>query len=203
MRKFISRLLSFIMMKRFRKKVSPGSRKTIFYRSTKINLLEGAKRENIILSDHSRIHGTISVCASGIVKIGKYAQVGPGSVLRSVNSIIIGDYTAVSTNVVIVDNNSHSVNPLDRKVMQQTPMGSKERSWTNSDNAPIVIGENCWICENSRICKGVTIGDGAVVAANAVVTKDVPANSIAAGNPAKIVKTDIDVTARRYLCDKE
>ena len=53
-----------------------------------------------------------------------------------------------------------------------------------------------WIGSNVRICKGVTIGQGAVIAACSVVTKDVPANSIAAGNPAKIVKTDIDQLPR-------
>lgn len=48
-----------------------------------------------------------------------------------------------------------------------------------------------WIGENARICKGVTIGDNAVIAACSVVTKNVPANAIAAGNPAKIVKENI------------
>lgn len=51
-----------------------------------------------------------------------------------------------------------------------------------------IIGENCWIGANVRICKGVTIGDNSVVAACSVVTKDVPANCIVAGNPAKVVK---------------
>ena len=87
--------------------------------------------------------------------------------------------------------------------MRQTPPGSKERSNIYSDNAPIKIGSNCWIGENSRVCKGVTIGDGAIVAANAVVTKDVPANSIAAGNPAKVVKTDIHLNSRRYFVTKD
>ena len=66
------------------------------------------------------------------------------------------------------------------------------RSWKYSASKPIRIGENVWIGENVRICKGVTIGNNAVIAACSVVTKDVPANAIAAGNPAKIVKTDID-----------
>ena len=55
------------------------------------------------------------------------------------------------------------------------------------------IGDDCWIGTNVRICKGVTIGDNSIVAACSVVTKDVPANCIVAGNPAKIVKTGIDV----------
>ena len=66
------------------------------------------------------------------------------------------------------------------------------RKWKHSVSSPIIIGENVWIGSNVRICKGVTIGDNSVIAACSVVTKDVPANAIAAGNPAKIVKTDID-----------
>jgi len=51
-----------------------------------------------------------------------------------------------------------------------------------------VIGNNVWLGNNVCIMPGVTIGDGAVVGANSVVTKDVPAYSVAAGIPAKIVK---------------
>ena len=64
-------------------------------------------------------------------------------------------------------------------------------------SASIYIGRNVWIGEYSRICKGVTIGDNSIVAANSVVTKNVPANCIVAGNPAKIVKKDIESTPRR------
>lgn len=53
---------------------------------------------------------------------------------------------------------------------------------------PIAIGDNVWIGDKATILSGVTIGDGAVVAANAVVTRDVPAYSVVAGNPARVVK---------------
>ena len=76
--------------------------------------------------------------------------------------------------------------------MRLVPAGHQMNKWKYSDNKPIIIGENCWIGSNVRICKGVTIGDNSVVAACSVVTKDVPANCIVAGNPAKVVKTDID-----------
>ena len=56
---------------------------------------------------------------------------------------------------------------------------------------PIIIGDNVWLGINSIILKGVTRGDNAIVAAGSVVTKNVPPNSIVAGNPAKVIKTNI------------
>ncbi|MBR8697399.1 DapH/DapD/GlmU-related protein [Enterococcus gallinarum] len=55
--------------------------------------------------------------------------------------------------------------------------------------APIVIKKNAWIGANATILSGVTVGENAIVAADATVTKDVPANVVVAGTPAKIVKT--------------
>jgi acetyltransferase-like isoleucine patch superfamily enzyme len=55
------------------------------------------------------------------------------------------------------------------------------------------IGRRCFIGARSVIMPGVTVGDGSVVAAGSVVTKDVPARSIVGGNPARIIRTDIDV----------
>ena len=54
--------------------------------------------------------------------------------------------------------------------------------------APIVLGRNVWVGSNATILQGVAIGDNAVVGAGAVVTHDIPANSVATGIPAKVVK---------------
>jgi acetyltransferase-like isoleucine patch superfamily enzyme len=56
------------------------------------------------------------------------------------------------------------------------------------DVRPVVIGQNVWIGSGGIILSGVTIGDGAVVAAASVVTKDVPANALVAGNPARVIR---------------
>ena len=53
---------------------------------------------------------------------------------------------------------------------------------------PVIIEDNVWIGDKATILSGVKIGKGAIVAANAVVTKDVPAYSVVAGNPAKIIR---------------
>ena len=203
MKKLILNIINGIAYIKHCKKVTLLHRDVLFYRTTSISLSYGATKENIVVDYRTRIHGHLIACAEGVIHLGKYSQIGPDSVVGAVNRVEIGDYTAIARNVTIMDNNNHPVHPQDRLILRQTPANSKERSWIYSDNAPIKIGSNCWIGEKSRICKGVTIGDGAVVAANSVVTKDVPANAIAAGNPARIVKTDIHLNSKRYFLDKD
>lgn len=89
------------------------------------------------------------------------------------NSISIGKGCAIAPGVVIRDCDSHEIlgSPISK---------------------PINIGEHVWIGTNAIILKGVTIGDGAVIGAGSVVTKDIPQNCVAVGNPAKVVKTNIN-----------
>lgn len=54
---------------------------------------------------------------------------------------------------------------------------------------PVTIGNDCWFGANVTVCPGVTVGDGCIIGAGSVVTKDIPANSVAAGVPARVIKT--------------
>lgn len=158
-----------------------------------IVLRYGAKKGNVILKSNVWMLGGITVEDKGQVIMHEHAQIQPGSQILCYDRIEIGAYTAIGPNTTICDNNNHPVSPAMRRRMRVTPPGHELRSWKYSAHAPIIIGENCWIGANVRICKGVTIGDNSIVAANAVLTKSIPANCIAAGNPARIVKTDIDL----------
>lgn len=169
------------------------------FRGAYVYLCWESEKTDIEIGNNCLIYGMLASQYHGKIAMGQYCALGAGSQIRSVDSVSIGDYTAISYNVIIADNNNHPVNPHDRMIMRTTPPGNLKRSWIYSDHAPIIIGRNCWIGENSRICKGVNIGDGCIVAANAVVTKSVPANCIVAGNPAKIVKTNIDTEIPRYF----
>ena len=163
-----------------------------FADSCAIILGDGATKEQVRLMDSCWLEGVIHVRTRGVVILHEHSRIAPSSQIMCVNRIEVGAYTAIASGTTICDNNNHPVSPQYREYMRTTPRLNDAREWKHSDNAPIIIGKNCWIGSNVRICKGVTIGDNAVVAACSVVTKDVPANSIVAGNPAKVVKTDID-----------
>lgn len=68
---------------------------------------------------------------------------------------------------------------------------------------PITIGDNCWIGGNVVICPGVNIGEGSVIGAGAVVTKDIPPNVIAAGNPCKVIREITDEDKKYYFKNRE
>lgn len=171
----------------------------VFERSTYVRLADGSDKNDIIIGDHAMISGTLVSENHGKIILGTYVYLRENSTIGSVNSIKIGDYTSIADHVVILDNNNHPINPEDRQKKSSSPKGSDYRKWRHSDSAPIIIGKNVWVGSYARICKGVNIGDNSIIAANAVVTKDVPSNSIVAGNPAKIVKTEIDKTPRIFV----
>ncbi len=157
-----------------------------------VMLLDGSIKSDIILGDKVTIWGTLLSQNHGKIILGDYAHIGNTVQVMCVNKIIIGKYAVIADESIISDNNNHPVMPEYRLAMTQTPHGSEMKKQKYSDCKPIIIGENVWIGRRVIINKGVTIGDNSVVAACSVVTKDVPANCIVAGNPAKIVKTDID-----------
>lgn len=157
----------------------------------------GSTPNDITIEDGFRFFsGALVSQNGGKIAIGKNVQIGYNCMIGAVKSVTIGDNVLMADNITIVDNNNHPVNPIDRLIMRGDGWNTPLRFWKYSISSPIIIKNNVWIGANVRICKGVTICDGAVIAANTVVVKNVPANSICAGNPGKIVKTDIDKLPR-------
>lgn len=192
LRKFIDKLHSYRKYKLFKKNAILLGKSYIFGRASFISITDGSTKDDITIGDNVWIYGAINSQNRGKIQIGEYVNIGYNSSLLCVDRIVIGDYTTISYNVVITDNNNHPINPDFRHYMRMRSATDDSKKWRHSDHKPVIIGRNCWIGQNSRIQKGVEIGDNCIVAANAVVTKSAPANCILAGNPAKIVKTDID-----------
>lgn len=106
------------------------------------------------------------------IRLGKNVFINSGCRFQDQGGIIIGDGVLIGHNVVLATLN-HDVDPQKRSDMFP---------------APIRIGNNVWIGAQVTVLPGITIGDGAIVAAGAVVSRDVPANVIVGGVPAKIIK---------------
>lgn len=104
------------------------------------------------------------------VTIGRNVIIMPGCLMMSAGGITIDDNAMIAANVQLISNN-HDL--YERQVITCRP---------------IHIGKHAWIGAGATILPGVTVGDNAVVGAASVVTKDVPADTIVAGNPAKIIK---------------
>jgi acetyltransferase-like isoleucine patch superfamily enzyme len=109
----------------------------------------------------------------GHINIGDNVLLCPGVRLDSASSISIGDNCMFAAGAYVTDADWHDV---------------YDRTKTIGATSPVVLEDNVWIGDGATVCKGVTIGKNSVIGAGAVVVKDVPANVIAAGNPAQVVK---------------
>ena len=107
------------------------------------------------------------------ITVGRNVFINSGCCFQDQGGIVLGDGVLVGHQVVFATLD-HDLDPARRGGMFP---------------APIRVGKNVWIGAHATILKGVTIGDNAVVAAGAVVTKDVPANTVVGGVPARVIKT--------------
>ncbi|MCX2979766.1 acyltransferase [Halieaceae bacterium IMCC14734] len=109
----------------------------------------------------------------GSITVGDYVLMSPGTRISASDEITIGDSVMMANSVYITDCDWHGI--YDRTERSERVM-------------PVHVGNNVWLGDHCVVLKGVTIGENSVVAANAIVTKDVPANVVVAGNPARVVK---------------
>ncbi len=126
--------------------------------------------------------GSFDFMAGCRVVVNKNAVLTIGSGYMNYNSIIecfnkieIGENCFISEQVYIRDNDGHSI---------------KRDGYQSS--MPIKIGNHVWVGVRATILKGVTIGDGAIIAAGSIVNRDVPSRTLVAGNPARVVRTDVE-----------
>tara|TARA_Y100001978_G_scaffold197515_1_gene208511 strand:- start:4210 stop:4827 length:618 start_codon:yes stop_codon:yes gene_type:complete len=119
----------------------------------------------------------------GKILIGKSCIFNRDAYLTSFSEIKIGDNCLFGSNVFITDNCHGSYSGFHQSDPSEIPVNRLISS------ALIIIEKNVWIGSNVVITKGVFIGEGSIVGSNSVVTKNIPANSMAVGAPAKVIKT--------------
>lgn len=118
----------------------------------------------------------MSIEAYGEIEVGRGTIFGHHCTIASQESIVIGEDCLIAEMVSIRDHD-HCFDRLDVPIREQ-----------GATVAPVRIGRNVWLGAKVTVGKGVTIGDNAVIGANAVVTRDVPANAVAVGIPARVIR---------------
>lgn len=141
----------------------------------------------------SFVQGPIQIHYGVHTKIGQRFFGNFNLTIQDDGEVTIGDDCNFGPNVTIVT----PVHPLiaDERRFVTTESGEHKRfCWAK----PVRIGSNCWFGANVVVCPGVTIGDGCVIGAGAVVTRDIPANSFAAGVPCRVIREITEADSLRY-----
>ena len=108
----------------------------------------------------------------GRIRIGSYCMICQGVRISSASEIYIGDNCMFASRAYITDSDWHDI-------YNRVASGKSK---------PVRIGPNVWVGDSAIVCKGVNLGENSIIGAGSVVVDDVPANTIAAGNPARVVK---------------
>lgn len=119
------------------------------------------------------------------LNLGRRVYINVGATLMDSAPITIGDNTLIGPHVSILTS-GHPIRPQDRYF--ETPGAPSFPYRTVSVAKPIHIGSDCWIGAGAIILGGVTIGNGTTIGAGSVVTRNIPANVLAAGNPARVIR---------------
>lgn len=127
-------------------------------------------------------------------KMGEGCYITPSFFCDYGLNIELGDRVYFNANCVVLDcakvtiGSDTFIGPNVQLYTPIHPLDYKTRNTFVETAAPIKIGKNCWLGGSAIVLPGVTIGDGCVIGAGAVVTKDIPENSLAVGNPAKVIR---------------
>jgi len=128
----------------------------------------------VIATPDRRVRLSIWPAAPGAggIRIGNCCLICPGVRIGCATGITIGDSCMIASNAYITDSDWHGI-------YNRVEVGA---------SAPVEIGRNVWLGDSTIVCKGVSIGDNSIIGAGAVVVGKIPANVIAAGNPARVIK---------------
>ena len=157
------------------------------------------KREAILkdilgeMGDGVRIQGPIAFHYGKHTKIGKDVFDNFNFTVQDDGEVTIGDNCNFGPNVTIVTP-VHPMVASERRAIRTAQGESKLLCYAK----PVHIGKDCWFGASVTVCPGVTIGDNCVIGAGAVVTRDIPANSFAAGVPCRVIREITEADSMRY-----
>jgi acetyltransferase-like isoleucine patch superfamily enzyme len=120
--------------------------------------------------------GTKIRCHEGVVEIGEKTVLGQECTISAYQRVRIGEQCVIADRAMFIDFD-HGVVDVERPIRQQ---GIYKRD--------VIVGSNVWIGYNACLLRGVRVGDNAIIGSNSVVTKDVPANAVVGGVPAKVIR---------------
>ena len=120
--------------------------------------------------------GTKIRCHEGVVEIGEKTVIGQEVTISAYQRVRIGRECVIADRAMFIDFD-HVVVDSERPIRKQ---GIYKRD--------VVVGSNVWIGYGAQILRGVTVGDNAIIGASAVVTRDIPANAVVTGSPARVVR---------------
>src|SRR5436853_5704378 len=120
--------------------------------------------------------GTKIRCHEGEVEIGQKTVIGQECTISAYQRVRIGEQCVIADRAMFIDFD-HGVVEIERPIRQQ---GIYKRD--------VEVGSNVWIGYGACILRGVRVGDNSIVGTNSVVTRDVPANAVVAGIPAKVIR---------------
>ncbi len=151
----------------------PGSRIEI---GDNVSIVSSWRRATACALSHPARFRTFGPKAS--IVIGEGCELSGTSVSCRSTAVVLGRRVLVAPDVIITDSDFHAPWPVERRAVD--PGTDRDR--------PVHIGDGAWIGMRCIILKGVTIGSGAIIGAGSVVTRDIPANAVACGSPARVVR---------------
>ncbi|MBQ8088260.1 MAG: sugar O-acetyltransferase [Clostridia bacterium] len=158
-----------------------------------------AEREAILremlggIGEKTFLQGPITFHYGTHTTIGHHCFINFNFTVQDDAKVVIGDHCDFGPNITIVT----PVHPMlpDERLRMRCADGEIRRLCYAK---PVTIGSYCWLGANVVICPGVTIGDNCVIGAGSVVTKSIPANSFAAGNPCRVIREITEADSMRH-----
>lgn len=189
----LSRMLEYISLKlRNRLRINKNNNHITLSDRNRIRYCDisiRGKNNSLFFDDGANLKGVhIEIDGENCqVRIGKDCVIGEKTYLScrgKGTSLTIGNNCMFSRNVKVMTSDGHDIFQQQKLI---------------NPNASISIDDNAWLADNCIILKGCTVGAGSIIGINALVTKDIPNNAIAAGNPARVIKENIQWTEELTL----